>query len=88
MTSQFITDENWAKIKDKIPKTRGKSAINHRDFIEAICWVATNNGKWEQMPECFGNWQTVKNRYRRWISCGYIDEIVKLYVKYQKQQPK
>ena len=86
MTSQFITDENWAKIKDKIPKTRGKSAINHRDFIEAVCWVATNDGKWEQLPECFGNWQTVKNRYRRWISCGYIDEIVKLYSKYQKQQ--
>lgn len=88
MTSQFITDENWAKIKDKIPKTRGKSAINHRDFIEAVCWVATNDGKWEQLPECFGNWQTVKNRYRRWISCGYIDEIVKLYAKYQKQNPK
>lgn len=80
-TFTYVSNENWDKIKPLIPKTRGKPAIKHRDFIEAICWVAANDGKWECLPEKFGNWQTAKNRYRRWISCGYIDEIIKIYLK-------
>lgn len=84
MTKVYISDKNWDDIKGLIPKTRGKPSINHRDFIEAICWVASNGGKWEDLPEKFGNCQTAKNRYRRWVSCGYIDEIIKIHSKAKK----
>lgn len=75
-----MTDANWEKVTPYIPKTRGKSAINHRDFVEAVCWVAVHDGSWEKLPKKYGNWQTVKNRYRRWISCGYIESIVEKYL--------
>lgn len=88
MIYSYMKEERWVSIKDNLPKTRGKSAINHRDFLEAVCWVAKNCGSWEKLPENFGNWQTVKNRYRRWVSCGYIDDIVDKYIRYEKAQQK
>ena len=82
MTTAFkLSDKDWDSLKSHIPKTRGKSATSHRDFVEAICWVALNQGNWEKLPKKYGNWQTAKNRYRRWISCNYVDEIIDIYLK-------
>ena len=85
MSQDYISDANWERLEPLIPKTRGQSAIQPREFIEAICWVANNNGQWERLPARFGNWQTTKNRYRRWLSCNYIEDIIKIYTKAQKQ---
>ena len=46
-----------------------------RRFIDALLWVGPSGGRWRDLPEKFGPYQTVKRRYYRWIEQGVFDRI-------------
>lgn len=67
-----INDEQWGRIKDKLPCQsgyQGKSADNGL-FINAIMFVAKSGIPWRDLPERFGNRNTVYVRFRRWAKAG------------------
>jgi transposase len=37
--------------------------------------MARSGGRWRDLPERFGSYQTVKRRYYRWIEKGVLDRI-------------
>jgi transposase len=40
--------------------------------------MACSGGRWGDLPRRFGNHETVKRRYYRWIEMGVLDEILAL----------
>jgi transposase len=40
-----------------------------------LLWVARSGGRWRDLPERFGPYQTVKRRYYRWVEQGVFDRI-------------
>ena len=44
-------------------------------FFDAILWLARSGGRWRDLPERFGPYQTAKRRYYRWIEQGVFDRI-------------
>jgi transposase len=38
-----------------------------RHFLDALLWLARSGGRWRDLPERFGPYQTVKRRYYRWV---------------------
>ena len=44
-------------------------------FWMRLLWLAHSGGRWRDLPERFGPYQTVKRRYYRWIEQGVIDRI-------------
>ena len=57
------------------PLYRGKASDpgktdDNRPFLEAVSWLARTGSPWRDLPAEFGNWNSVFQRYRRWIKGG------------------
>ena len=44
-------------------------------FLQALQSMAENGCRWRALPEKFGKWYTIYQRFRRWIDLGVFDEI-------------
>ncbi len=75
MTVRFVlTDEAWGKVEKILkvikPKTGRPPQQSDRMFIEAVLYVARTGIPWRDLPEDFGWWDAVYNRFRRWEANG------------------
>jgi transposase len=73
-----LTDAQWARIEAFVPggrKGRRGPRSNNRRFVNALIWMARSGGRWRDMPDRFGGFQTVKRRYYRWIEMGVLDRL-------------
>lgn len=69
-----LTDEAWkdiAKLLEEIKNKAGRPPEqSDRMFIEAVLYVARTGIPWRDLPEDFGTWDAVYNRFRRWEARG------------------
>jgi transposase len=74
-----LTDEQWDRIKEFFPANgqRGGQWRDHRLMVNAILWVLSDGGRWRNLPERFGPWQTVYDRYRKWCRDGTWERILR-----------
>ena len=66
-----ISDDDWARIKDLLPGQpgqHGKVAKDNRLFIDAVLWIARTGAPWRDLPERFGNWNSIWRRFDRWAA--------------------
>ena len=49
--------------------------LSDRDFVDAILFVARTGIPWRDLPERFGDWNAVYQRFRRWQKAGYWQAI-------------
>jgi len=50
-----------------VARGRGRpSKLGDREFINAVVWIAKTGAPWRDLPEPFGNWKTVYNRFNQW----------------------
>ena len=70
----LLTDEAWAQIESALVGLKSKAgnppALSDRMFIEAVLYHARTGTPWRDMPEDFGTWDAVYNRFRRWEARG------------------
>lgn len=52
-----------------------RSATDNRLFVEAVLWIVRVGSPWRDLPEAFGNWSSVFQRFRRWAKAGVFDEV-------------
>jgi len=73
-----ITDVQYARIEHLLagkPGDVGRSAANNREFLNAVLWIARSGAPWRDLPERFGNWNSVYQRFRRWARTGVWQRI-------------
>lgn len=78
MEGEILRDDQWDRLRDFVPGGRkGKRGprSDGRRFLNALLWLARSGGRWRDLPERFGPYQTAKRRYYRWIEQGVIDRI-------------
>jgi len=46
-------------------------------YHDAILWALSDGGRWRNIPERFGPWQTVYDRFRSWTRRGLWDRILR-----------
>jgi transposase len=71
------TQADYERIVDLLPRQRGNVKINHLTFLRALQYMAENACRWRALPEKFGKWDTIYQRFRRWIDLGVFDRIEK-----------
>jgi transposase len=74
-----ITDQPWNAIKDFLPGKEGDpgaTAADNRLFVNAIMWIAKTGAPWRDLPERFGNWNSVFQRFNRWCKRGVFRRIM------------
>lgn len=70
---KFLRNEQWQRIETMLPgkvTDPGRSAADNRQFIEAVLWVARTGAPWRDLPEEFGPWNSVYQRFARWSDKG------------------
>ncbi|MFH5823459.1 IS5 family transposase [Georgenia sp. AZ-5] len=55
---------------------RGRRFRDHRAVVEGIVYRYRTGIAWRDLPECFGPWQTVWKRHRRFSGDGTWDKIL------------
>lgn len=73
-----MTDDQWALIEDLMPDSsgrRGRPFQDHRLVMEGIIYRFRTGIPWRDLPECYGPWQTVWKRHRRFSGDGTWDRI-------------
>ncbi|MCI9626244.1 MAG: type IV secretory system conjugative DNA transfer family protein [Clostridia bacterium] len=77
--SYKLTDEEWKQVEPLLPPQRtgqkGKPPKSHRLMIDAILWRARVGTKWSELPEEYGSYKTVNERFRRWYDSGLLKNI-------------
>jgi transposase len=73
-----ITDEEWEAIKDLLPGKEGDPGVTAQDnrlFVNAIRFIAKTGIPWRDLPERFGPWHNVYQRFNRWCKKGVFQRI-------------
>ena len=72
---------NGMRIKDVLPGREGHvggTAEDNRLFVEAVLYRFRTGCPWRDLPERFGDWKTVHQRFSRWAKSGVFERIFKL----------
>lgn len=73
-----IKDYEWARLERLLPGKVGdvgRSAADNRLFINGVLWIARSGAPWRDLPERFGNWNSVYQRFRRWSKKGVWQQV-------------
>ena len=73
-----LRDDPWERIEPIVPggmEGRRGPRSDGRRFVNALLWMARSGARWRDLPERFGNYQTAKKRYYRWVHNGVIDRL-------------
>ena len=76
-----LRDDQWDRIKDFLPGREGHvggTAEDNRLFVEAVLYRFRTGCPWRDLPERFGDWKTVHQRFSRWAKSGVFEGIFKL----------
>ncbi|KZY35978.1 transposase [Roseovarius sp. HI0049] len=66
-----LTDFEWGLIQPLIPnKPRGVTRVDDRRVLNGIFWVLRTGSPWRDLPERYGPYTTVYNRFNRWAKAG------------------
>lgn len=73
-----LTDAAWAVIDPLLPANgkRGKQWKAHRMVINAILWKLRTGAPWRDLPEWYGPWPSVYDRFVRWRRDGTWDRLL------------
>ena len=68
MHRHALTDAQWARLHPLLPRrAQGRKAtLGDRLFVDAVVFRARTGIQWRDLPERFGRWKTVYNRFRNW----------------------
>jgi transposase len=55
---------------------RGRPAGNHRLVLDGVFWIARTGAPWRDLPDHFGNWNSVYQQFRRWSVSGLWDTML------------
>lgn len=71
-TRVHLSDQQWQRIEVFVQSDQvfGRRGGNDRNFIEAVLWWRRTGVPWRDLPDTFGPWKTVYNRFDRWAKNG------------------
>ena len=70
-----LSDQQWARIAPLFPHPThhgkpGRPAHDQRVIVNGILWILHTGAPWRDLPERYGSWQTVYDRFNRWRADG------------------
>lgn len=68
MHRHALTDEQWDRLQPLLPwRAQGrKSTRGDRLFVDAVIYRARTGIPWRDLPDRFGPWKSVYNRFANW----------------------
>lgn len=77
MTRVQLADMDWEFIEPYLPIGEyGPYPERLRQQFEGVIWRFKTGGQWREMPQEFGAWSTVHNRFRQWRDAGVFEALL------------
>jgi transposase len=76
LNRMILKDEQWERVASLLPGKAGdpgRSGADNRLFLEAVLWMVRTGAPWRDLPEMFGNWNSVFRRFRRWAQTSVFE---------------
>lgn len=75
---QEINDEQWARLEPLFPKSkgRGRPMMDMRATVEGIAWRFRTGAPWRDVPERYGDWNSIYHRFSQWSHDGTWDRAL------------
>lgn len=72
-----LTDFEWRTIQPLLPnKPRGVPRVDDRRVLNGIFYHLRSGSPWVDLPERYGPYTTVYNRFNRWRKKGVWDKLM------------
>ena len=78
MSRFMVSDAVREKVAPLLPgkaSDPGATAGDNRLFLEAVLWRVRTGVPWRDLPGEFGRWNSVFQRFRRWVKGGVFERI-------------
>jgi transposase len=77
VTRRELSDDEWELIEPFLPIGRYGPFPQHlREQFEGVIWRFRTGSQWREMPEEFGAWQTVYDRFAQWRDIGVFAALM------------
>ena len=91
MSRYDFSDNAWNIIIPMLPKPHhsgrpGRPYLDHRTVMNGIFWALCSGAPWRDLPERYGHWKTVYNRFNRWSKLGVINLIFNRLLQFLDEQ--
>src|SRR5213596_455240 len=76
-----LRDDQWERIQEMLPGREGHVGVTARDnrlFVEAVLYRYRAGIPWRDLPERFGDFRVVHQRFSRWAKSGVFERIFKM----------
>jgi len=77
-----LTEAEWRIFKGLLPVEReagkrgkGRPPEDNRNIINGILWRLRCGTPWRDVPEKYGNWNSIYRRFRRWSASGVWESV-------------
>ncbi|QEU26581.1 MULTISPECIES: IS5 family transposase [Pseudomonas] len=83
-----LPDAAWELIADLFSREQKMGRPRHDDrlMLNGILWVLCSGAAWRDMPERFGPWSTVYQRFREWRDDGTFNQALeRLHLRLNQQ---
>ena len=73
MDRLVLSDATWERMAPLIigrPDQKGSTGGDNRMFVEGVLWIVRTGSPWRDLPEAFGDWNSVFRRFSRWTMKG------------------
>jgi transposase len=79
MKRHRLNDTQWERIAPLVsgkPGDPGRHGEDNRLFVDAVLWMCRTGAPWRDLPEEFGEWNSVWRRFSRWAKRGVWSRIL------------
>jgi transposase len=71
MARYDLSEAEWRLVEALLPPAgRGPARVDDRKVVNAIFYVLRTGSPWRDLPERYGSYTTVYNRFNRWAKAG------------------
>src|SRR3546814_12018238 len=73
MDRLVLSEGQWERIAPLIigrSDQKGSTGRDNRMFVEGVLWIVRTGSPWRDLPEAFGEWNSVFRRFSRWSAKG------------------
>ena len=74
-----LTEEQWRVVEPLLPVSgsKGRPRVDDRRVLNGMVYKCKTGIAWRDLPERYGPWKTVYNRFWRWARNGTLTTLVR-----------
>ncbi len=86
MKKEYINEFAWSKIFNFLKNQKNIYIVEEnkcKNFIESIYWISRTGAQWRELPEKYGKWNSVFDRFNEWAKKRIWDNLLQFCVEDQ-----